>query len=182
MFFHIFFPGLAEKVFLELSLTFKILWCAAQKFSWLWLLVFYLQKRLQFFHHSWRDRLGTMQRSKYYMEISNTHLWQNLHCTKYNFTFIPHGLIRTYKWPAPNLSGFIVQLVRASLRYREVTGSNPIEVLNFSGFYIRNCINCVHNCKDHSLLDFTSTVQNKKYFISTFTMKHVFNSRNRGPE
>ena len=29
-------------------------------------------------------------------------------------------------------------------------GSNPIEVLNFSGFYIRNCINCIHNCEDHS--------------------------------
>ena len=30
-------------------------------------------------------------------------------------------------------------------------GSN--EVLNFSGFNIRNCINCVHNCEDHSFLD-----------------------------
>ena len=53
----------------------------------------------------------------------------------YNFTFIPHGLIRTHKWPAPNVSGFIAQLVRASHRYREVTGSNPLEALKFSGFY-----------------------------------------------
>ena len=30
--------------------------------------------------------------------------------------------------------GFIAQLVRASHRYREVTGSNHVEVLNFSGF------------------------------------------------
>ena len=36
---------------------------------------------------------------------------------------------------APNVSGFIAQLVRASHRYREVTGSNPVEVLNFSGFF-----------------------------------------------
>ena len=36
---------------------------------------------------------------------------------------------------APNVSGFIAQLVRASHRYRKVTGSNPIEVLTFSGFY-----------------------------------------------
>ena len=43
----------------------------------------------------------------------------------------------------------------ASHQYREVTGSNPVEVLNFSGFYLRNCINCVHNCEDHSLLDST---------------------------
>ena len=29
---------------------------------------------------------------------------------------------------------FIAQLVRASHRYREVTGANPVEVLTFSGF------------------------------------------------
>ena len=73
-------------------------------------------------------------------------------------TFIPNELIRTHKWPTPNVRGFIAQLVRASHRYREVTGWNPVEVLNFSGFYIRNYINCVHSCEDHSLLDFTSAV------------------------
>ena len=30
--------------------------------------------------------------------------------------------IRTHKWPPPNVSGFIAQLVRASHRNREVTG------------------------------------------------------------
>ena len=54
---------------------------------------------------------------------------------------------------------FIAQLVRVSHRYHEVMGSNPLEVLNFSGFYPRNCINCVHNCKNHRLFDFTSAVQ-----------------------
>ena len=53
----------------------------------------------------------------------------------YHFTSILHGLIRTHKWPTPNVSGFIAQLVGASHRYREVTGSNPVEVLTFSGFY-----------------------------------------------
>ena len=57
------------------------------------------------------------------------------------------------------VSGFIVQLVRLSHRYREVTGWNPVEVLTFSGFYIRNCINCVHNCGDHSLFDKTKSRQ-----------------------
>ena len=52
----------------------------------------------------------------------------------YHFTSIPHGLIRTHKWPAPNVSGLIAQLVRASHRYREVTSSNPVKVLTFSGF------------------------------------------------
>ena len=33
------------------------------------------------------------------------------------------------------VSGFITQLVRASHRYHEVTGSNPVELLNFSGSY-----------------------------------------------
>ena len=32
------------------------------------------------------------------------------------------------------VSDFIAQLVRASHRNREVTGLNPVEVLNFSGF------------------------------------------------
>ena len=48
--------------------------------------------------------------------------------------FIPHGTIRTHKWPAPNVSGFIAQLVRASHRNREVTGLNAVEILNSSGF------------------------------------------------
>ena len=33
--------------------------------------------------------------------------------------------------PATNISGFIAQLIRASHLYREVTSSNPVEVLNF---------------------------------------------------
>ena len=37
---------------------------------------------------------------------------------------------------------------RATHRYREVTGSNPFEVLNFFQASFRNCINCVH-CDDH---------------------------------
>ena len=59
--------------------------------------------------------------------------------------------------PATNISGCIAQLVRASHLYREVTGSNLVEVLNFSGF-LCNCINCVHNAEDHSSFDFISAV------------------------
>ena len=43
------------------------------------------------------------------------------------------------------VSGFMAQLIRASHGYRDVTGSNPIEVLTFLDFYIRNCLNCVPN-------------------------------------
>ena len=84
----------------------------------------------------------------------------------YNFTFIPHGLLRTHKWPFPNVSGFIAQFVKASHRYPDVTGSNPVEILNFPGFYILNCRN---SCEDHSLLDFTSAVQ----YIKCFTYLQV---------
>ena len=38
-----------------------------------------------------------------------------------------------FKWA--NVSGFIAQLVKASHGYHEVTGSNPVEILTFSGFY-----------------------------------------------
>ena len=39
----------------------------------------------------------------------------------------------SWSFVGSNVSGFIAQLVRASHRYREVTGSNPVEILNFSG-------------------------------------------------
>ena len=68
------------------------------------------------------------------------------------FSYILHGLIRTHKWPAPNVGGFIAQLVRASHRYSEVTGSNPVKSWLFQAS-VRNCLNCVQNCDDHGLLD-----------------------------
>ena len=49
----------------------------------------------------------------------------------YSFTFIPHRLLGTNTWQAPNVSVFIPQLVRASHRCRGVTGSNPIKVPTF---------------------------------------------------
>ena len=59
------------------------------------------------------------------------------------------GNIWTHNWPAPNVCGFIAQLVEHRTGNREVTGSNPIEVMNF--FFqasLRNCVNCIH-CDDH---------------------------------
>ena len=55
-----------------------------------------------------------------------------------SFTFISFtgNYIWTHDWPTPKISSFIAFLVMASHRYREVTGSNPVEVLifSFSGF------------------------------------------------
>ena len=45
-------------------------------------------------------------------------------------------LVSTVTWPAPNVSGFIAQLVEHRTGNRQVTGSNPVEVLIFfSGFF-----------------------------------------------
>ena len=53
----------------------------------------------------------------------------------------------------------MAQLVRASHRYREVTGSNPFEVLNFFSLgFLRNCIYYIHKSEDHSSFDFISAV------------------------
>ena len=47
-------------------------------------------------------------------------------------SFSTDWLISIYDFfPAPNVSGFIDHLVRISHWYHEVTGSNPVEVLNF---------------------------------------------------
>ena len=61
---------------------------------------------------------------------------------------------------ALNVSGFIAQLVEHRTGNLEITGSNPVEVLNFFYFYfqasLRNCINCVH-CDDHFFIFTTLT-------------------------
>ena len=67
---------------------------------------------------------------------------------------------------APNVSGFIAQLVQHRTGNREVTGSNPVEVLNFFQASLRNCINCVH-CDDHffiSNVDFIVKKASKKLY------------------
>ena len=56
---------------------------------------------------------------------------------------------------------------RASHRYREVTGSNPVEVLNFQAS-LRNCKNCVHNCDDHSFTWFHIRSSYMIHFIYHF--------------
>ena len=54
---------------------------------------------------------------------------------------------------------------RASHRYREVTGSSPVEVLNFFQASLRNGKNCDHNCEDHSSFDVQRCILAKKINI-----------------
>ena len=84
-------------------------------------------------------------------------------------TIRTQGLIRTHKWPAPNVSGFMAQLVRALHWYREITGSNHVEVLTFSGFHTQLFKLRSLHCDDHSSLDFKSAVQYMKHFINYIT-------------
>ena len=51
------------------------------------------------------------------------------------------------------MCGFIAQLVEHGTGIMEVTGSNPVEALIFSGFFpITKKINWKINCDDHSSL------------------------------
>ena len=70
---------------------------------------------------------------------------------------------------APNVSGFIAQLVKESHRYREFTSSNPVKVLTFSGFHKCSYTKCLHNREDQSSLDFTSAGLYMKHFVYHFT-------------
>ena len=64
---------------------------------------------------------------------------------------------RTGTYYAPNVSGFIAQLVEHRTGNCEVTGSNPVEVLNFFWASLGNCINCVH-CDNHFFIFGTYSV------------------------
>ena len=59
-----------------------------------------------------------------------------------------------------------VKLATAMVKRRiinEVAGSNSVEVLTFQAS-IRNSLNCVHNCDDHSLLDHDLLLSKNKGF------------------
>ena len=84
----------------------------------------------------------------------------------------------TGTYSAPNISGFIAQLVEHRTGDREVTGSNPIEVLNFLGASLRNCINCVH-CDNHFFIFGTYSVLliSHKWVFSYMYMAQMIISR-----
>ena len=81
-------------------------------------------------------------------ELWSHRRWKQVSCSYIINTHFLHGNIWTHNWPAPNVSGFIAQLVEHCTGNCEVTGSNPVEVLNFFQASLRNCINCVH-CDNH---------------------------------
>ena len=56
-------------------------------------------------------------------------------CVKKPEVSVVHMNIWTYNWPAPNVSGFIAQLIEHRSGNGEVKGSNPVEVLIFLSFF-----------------------------------------------
>ena len=85
--------------------------------------------------------------------------------TSHHFT--PHGRYEPNKLTSLPMCGFIAQLVEHRTSIAEVTGSNPIEALNFFRLLLSNCLNWKINCEDHSLLGSTTAVQYMNYFIYT---------------
>ena len=56
------------------------------------------------------------------------------------------------------MASLLSWLERRTSIARLITGSNPVEFLTFFSGFLRNWINCVHNCEDHSSFDFISAV------------------------
>ena len=80
-------------------------------------------------------KLRSLRRSFLHFHfISAVHIWFISYIIN---TLFFHGDIWTHNWPAPQRQWLHSSVGRASHRYREVTGSNPVEVLNFffSGFF-----------------------------------------------
>ena len=66
--------------------------------------------------------------------------------------FIPHGNIRTHKWPAPNFATSVASHLSWLERPTGITRSRvqiPLKSWIFQAS-LRNCKNCVHDCKDYS--------------------------------
>ena len=55
-----------------------------------------------------------------------------------------HGNIWTHNWPAPNVSGFIAQLVEHRTGIARSRVQTPLNSWIFFQASLRNCINCVH--------------------------------------
>ena len=92
----------------------------------------------------------------------------------YNTHFF-YGNIWTHNWPAPNVSGFIAQLVEHRTGNREFTGSNPVEVLNFFQASLRICTNCVH-CDDYFFISFPQFMYDLFHIslaLRTFYLKEI---------
>ena len=78
--------------------------------------------------------------------ISTVHIWFISYIINTHFF---HGNIWTHNWPAPNVSGFIAQLVEHRTGIARSRVHTPLKFwIFFFQASLLNCINCVH-CDDH---------------------------------
>ena len=77
--------------------------------------------------------------------ISAVHIWFISYTINTHFFY---GNIWTHNWPAPNVSGFIAQLVERRTGIARSRVQTPLKSWIFFSGFLRNCINCIH-CDDH---------------------------------
>ena len=91
-------------------------------------------------------KLRSLRRSfPHFHFISAIHIWIILYTINTHFF---HGNIWTHNWPAPNVSGFIGQLVEHRTGITRSRVQTAFKSWIFFKASLRNCINCVH-CDDH---------------------------------
>ena len=79
-------------------------------------------------NEEWPSQLWTLFTQLQFMHL---HILHTPTAVSHSLLSREHTFVWTQNSPAPNIGGFIAQLVRASNKYHEVTGSNSVEVLNF---------------------------------------------------
>ena len=79
-----------------------------------------------------------------------------------------------YKWPAPDVSGFIAPTMLSWWESRTCIARSRVQTPLKSWLFqasIRNCINCVHNCDDHSSLYFVVCFQGIEKYVSDYVTR-----------
>ena len=111
----------------------------------------------------------TQNHPQYLSGLSRAHFPTTFLETAVSLTII--SFTGTYEPTTDLLPTSVASVGRASQRHRDVTGSNPVEVLNFFQASVRNCINCVH-CDDHFFIFIYdhNVVQEKHNFRSLQTV------------
>ena len=91
-------------------------------------------------------KLRSLRRSfLHFYFISAVHIWFISYIINTHFF---HGNIWTHNWPAPNVSGFIAQLVEHRTGIARSGVETPLKSWIFFQASLRKCINWVH-CDDH---------------------------------
>ena len=76
-----------------------------------------------------------------------------LRCDHRSYNFSPKE--NSIYWSAPDIWGFIAQLVEHCITNAEAIGSNSVETLKISfRAKICNCLNCIYNCDDRFSIPF----------------------------